>query len=119
MSENKHLAHPCSIDSTPTSANQEDHVSMAAHGAVRLARMNTNLTNIIAIELMCASSGIEFRAPLTSSNALQRVIDKLRSEVPVLAQDRYLATDIEKAAALVSDGQVLDSCQSISMPALT
>ena len=61
MSENKHLANPCSTDSTPTSANQEDHVSMAAHGARRLKRMNANLAHIIGIEALCASAGVEFR----------------------------------------------------------
>ena len=62
MSENKHLATPCSTDSTPTSANQEDHVSMAAHGAMRLGRMNRNLAHIVAVEALCAAQGIEFRA---------------------------------------------------------
>ena len=64
MSENKHLANPCSTDSTPTSANQEDHVSMAAHAARRLKKMNKNLNTIIGIELMCGAQGVEFRAPL-------------------------------------------------------
>ncbi len=64
MSENKHLANPCSTDSTPTSANQEDHVSMAAHGARRLMRMTPNLASILGVELLCASQGIECRAPL-------------------------------------------------------
>ncbi len=67
MSENKHLANPCSTDSTPTSANQEDHVSMAAHGARRLGRMCDNLEVILGVELMCAAQGIEFRAPLQTS----------------------------------------------------
>jgi len=74
MSENKHLANPCSTDSTPTSANQEDHVSMAAHGALRLSRMNNNLLNILAIELLCAARGIEFRGPLKTSAPLSSVI---------------------------------------------
>ena len=72
MSENKHLANPCSTDSTPTSANQEDHVSMAAHGARRLLRMNANLSRILGVEAMCAAQGVEFRAPLQTSAALQR-----------------------------------------------
>ncbi len=67
MSENKHLANPCSTDSTPTSANQEDHVSMAAHGARRLGRMCDNLEVILGIELLCAAQGVEFRAPLSTS----------------------------------------------------
>ena len=69
MSENKHLANPCSTDSTPTSANQEDHVSMAAHGARRLRRMVANLTRILGVELLCAAQGIGFRAPLKTSVA--------------------------------------------------
>ncbi|MEM9630244.1 MAG: histidine ammonia-lyase [Pseudomonadota bacterium] len=101
MSENKHLANPCSTDSTPTSANQEDHVSMAAHGARRLSRMNVNLSHILGVELLCAIEGIEHRAPLKTSPALQSIVDELRSHVPALKQDRYLAPDLEKAAELV------------------
>ena len=71
MSENKHLANPCSTDSTPTSANQEDHVSMAAHGARRLRRMSANLAHIVGIEAICAATGIEARAPLSTSAPLQ------------------------------------------------
>jgi histidine ammonia-lyase len=71
MSENKHLATPCSTDSTPTSANQEDHVSMAAHGARRLMRMNANLSVILGVEAMCAAQGIDFRAPLKTAPRLR------------------------------------------------
>ena len=101
MSENKHLAHPCSTDSTPTSANQEDHVSMAAHAARRLERMNANLTRIIGVELLCAAEGIEHRAPLQTSPALQKILRRLRRAVPPLTEDRYLAPDLERAAELV------------------
>ncbi len=104
MSENKHLANPCSTDSTPTSANQEDHVSMAAHGAVRLKRMNANLNGIIGVELMCAAQGIEFRAPLQTSPALQAVMVAIRAKVPALDQDRFLAADMDAAAAMVASG---------------
>ncbi|WP_298855392.1 histidine ammonia-lyase [uncultured Paracoccus sp.] len=104
MSENKHLATPCSTDSTPTSANQEDHVSMAAHGARRLKRMNANLSQILGIEAMCAAAGVEFRAPLATSAPLQAVIVTLRETVPPLAQDRYLAPDLVEAARLVREG---------------
>jgi histidine ammonia-lyase len=103
MSENKHLANPCSTDSTPTSANQEDHVSMAAHGARRLARMTANLNAILGIEAICAAQGIEQRAPLTTAPPLQRVITRLRQSVPSLQQDRYLAPDLRAAAACVAD----------------
>ena len=108
MSENKHLANPCSTDSTPTSANQEDHVSMAAHGARRLQRMNANLINILGIELLCAAQGVECRKPLKTSPALMRTIDTLREHVPSLRNDRYLADDIVAAAALV-DHSVLSN----------
>lgn len=107
MSENKHLATPCSTDSTPTSANQEDHVSMAAHGARRLRRMNANLAQILGIEALCAAAGVEFRAPLRSSAALQAVIAVLRQTVPPLDQDRYLAPDLAEAARLVRDGALV------------
>ncbi|MCL3883341.1 histidine ammonia-lyase [Marivita sp. GX14005] len=117
MSENKHLANPCVTDSTPTSANQEDHVSMAAHGAVRLSRMVANLERILGVELLCAAQGIEFRAPLTTSAPLQSVIAALRSEVARLGEDRYLAPDLERAAALVGSGAIV-AAATTSMPEL-
>ncbi|WP_075997348.1 histidine ammonia-lyase [Salaquimonas pukyongi] len=104
MSENKHLANPCSTDSTPTSANQEDHVSMAAHGARRLERMNRNLSVILAVEAMCAAQGIEFRAPLKTSLILQNVVNTLRKAVPAVGADRFMADDIQRVAELVSNG---------------
>ena len=110
MSENKHLANPCSTDSTPTSANQEDHVSMAAHGARRLKRMNENLNVIIGVELMCAAQGVEFRAPLTTSPVLQSALKLIRSEIATLKDDRFMAGDIAQAAALVAEGRVQGEC---------
>lgn len=107
MSENKHLAHPCSTDSTPTSANQEDHVSMAAHGARRLMRMADNLANILAVEFLCAAQGVEFRAPLKTSPMLAGAMAHLRASVPSLGDDRYMAPDIEEAAAMVKSGALL------------
>ena len=104
MSENKHLANPCSTDSTPTSANQEDHVSMAAHAARRLRRMNVNLNTIIGVELMCAAQGIEFRAPLQTSAPLATAMTEIRRVIPSLKEDRYQADDIAKASRLVADG---------------
>lgn len=112
MSENKHLANPCSTDSTPTSANQEDHVSMAAHGARRLLRMNDNLKNILAVELLCAAQGIEFRRPLVTSRALQSAIGKLRDHVERLTHDRYIATDMQVAAGLIVSGAIASSASS-------
>ena len=107
MSENKHLANPCSTDSTPTSANQEDHVSMAAHAARRLRKMNANLAVILGVEMICAAQGIEFRAPLRTSPALQRAMARIRADIPTLGQDRYLAPDITAAAALIARGGLI------------
>ncbi len=107
MSENKHLANPCVTDSTPTSANQEDHVSMAAHGARRLGPMARNLERILGVELLCAAQGIAFRAPLTTSAALARVVARLRAEVAPLDEDRYLAPDLERAAQMVRSGALI------------
>jgi histidine ammonia-lyase len=106
MSENKHLAHPTVIDSTPTSANQEDHVSMAAHGARRLGRMTENLARILGVELICAAQGVAFRTPVATSAPLSRVVARLRSDVAALQEDRYLADDLEAAARLVASGAV-------------
>ena len=107
FAENKHLANPCSTDSTPTSANQEDHVSMAAHAARRLARMNDNLAQIVGIELLTASQGIDLRAPLKTSAALAAVIAELRKHVPTLGADRYMAPDLAAASELIKSGKLL------------
>lgn len=109
MSENKHLANPCVTDSTPTSANQEDHVSMAAHGAFRLMRMAENLSVIQGIEALCAAQGIEARAPLQSSAALVSTVRELRKRVSKLEEDRVLAPDIEVIAAMVRSGDLLQA----------
>ena len=102
-----HLANPCTTDSTPTSANQEDHVSMAAHAARRLGRMNANLSNILGVEAICAAQGIEFRAPLKTSEPLQKAMARLRETVPALKEDRYLAPDLNAAAQLIRDGALV------------
>ena len=111
MSENKHLANPCSTDSTPTSANQEDHVSMAAHGARRLIRMNDNLTRIIAIELLCAAQGIEFRAPLRTSTPLNRAVSVIRAVSPALTEDREVTNDIEAVAECILDKSIVQATE--------
>jgi histidine ammonia-lyase len=113
MSENKHLANPCTTDSTPTSANQEDHVSMAAHAARRLVRMNANLNVIIGVEAMCGVQGIEFRTPLQTSTALQAAMAALRTKVATLAQDRYMAPSIEAAADMIATGTL---CGAVDLP---
>ena len=104
MSENKHLANPCSTDSTPTSANQEDHVSMAAHASRRLERMNGNLAAILGIEALCAAQGIEFRAPLKTSPPLQAAMARLRAVSASITTDRLLAPDIAAATELIISG---------------
>jgi histidine ammonia-lyase len=103
-SENKSLAHPASVDSLPTSANQEDHVSMATFAARRLQPMIANTAHILGIELLAAAQGIEFLRPLTSSPALEDAQALLRAACPPVDEDRYLAPDIERATALVSGG---------------
>ena len=117
MSENKHLAHATVTDSTPTSANQEDHVSMAAHGARRLGRMTENLNVILGVEALCAAQGVEFRAPLATSAPLQSVLARLRADIPRIIEDRFLAPDLAHAAALVANG-ALAGAAGIALPAL-
>ena len=118
MSENKHLAHPTVTDSTPTSANQEDHVSMAAHGARRLGPMIANLNVILGVEAMCATQGIEFRAPLRTSGPLAAVAARLRQDVETLGEDRYLAPDLEAAARLIGSGALATAC-GLTLPKLS
>jgi histidine ammonia-lyase len=118
MSENKHAAHPTVIDSTPTSANQEDHVSMAAHGARRLTPMNANLAVILGVEAICAAQGIDHRAPLRTSAPLQRTLAHLRQHVPALTDDRFMAPDLATAAALVANGS-LAAAADLPLPFLS
>jgi histidine ammonia-lyase len=107
VSENKILAHPASVDSIPTSAGFEDHVSMGVTGALKARTCLTNVEAVLAIELLCACQAIEFHRPLTSSPALEAACALVRSEVPTLDYDRRLAEDIARAQALVSSGRVL------------
>ena len=107
-SENKMLAHPASVDSIPTSANQEDHVSMACHGAYRLAQMTENLNGILALEWLAAAQGVEFHRPLAPSPALGEAIGRLRADVARLDQDRYFAPDIAAAKRLIATGALAE-----------
>lgn len=118
MSENKHLANPCTTDSTPTSANQEDHVSMACHGARRLLQMTDNLAAIVGIEALAGAQGVELRAPLRTSAELQKAIAIIRAAAPALEEDRYMAPDLAAAAALVADGTLAASVSAGLLPAL-
>ncbi|MBU2959307.1 histidine ammonia-lyase [Citreicella sp. C3M06] len=109
MSENKQLSHPASVDSTPTSANQEDHVSMACHGARRLLQMTQNLFHIIGIEALTGAQGVELRGPLTTSAPLCAAITVLREDVAAIVNDRLMAPDLEAAAELVHSGKLARS----------
>lgn len=106
VSENKQRAYPASVDSIPTSANQEDHVSMAAHGARRLIGMADNLANIIGIEYLAAAQGCDFQLPLRSSETLEAARALLRAEVPTLDEDRYFHPDMAAATRLITSGAV-------------
>jgi histidine ammonia-lyase len=95
VAENRMLAHPASVDTVPTSANQEDHVSMATHGARRLLDMAENAASVVAIELLAAAQGLDFRRPLKSSAPLERAAREIRALVRPYERDRYFAPDIE------------------------
>jgi histidine ammonia-lyase len=107
VSENKSMAFPASVDSIPTSANQEDHVSMAAHAARRLVDMADNCGTVIGIELLVAAQGCDFHAPLRSSPPLEAVRALLRRDVPHLDEDRSLHPDQQVATRLVRSGAVV------------
>ncbi|HEV2546533.1 MAG TPA: histidine ammonia-lyase [Stellaceae bacterium] len=116
--ENKQRAFPASVDSIPTSANQEDHVAMAAHGARRLLAMAENAVQIVAIELLAAAQGCDFHAPLLSSAPLEAVRALLRRHVPPLDHDRFLAPDIAAAAALVRAGDIAAAAGEKLLPTI-
>ena len=112
-SENKSLAHPASVDSLPTSANQEDHVSMATFAARRLLEMCANTRGIVAIEWLAAAQGVDFHAPLRTSTPLHAVRDALRERVPFYGEDRYFAPDITAATALLEAGALRDTAAKL------
>ena len=113
VAENKTIATPCSVDSIPTSANQEDHVSMATHGARRLRRMVDNAAAVVGIELLAAAQGIDFHRPARSSTSLEQVHAGIRGEVPFYAADRYFAPDIRAAQSWVNAGRFSPLVQRI------
>jgi histidine ammonia-lyase len=106
-SENKSYAHPASVDSLPTSANQEDHVSMATFAARRLTPMAENVRGILAIELLAAAQGLEFRRPLRSSAPIERAHTLLRRRVTFYERDRYFAPDIAAARDVIADPELI------------
>jgi histidine ammonia-lyase len=119
VAENKQRAAPASVDSIPTSANQEDHVSMSAHAARRLLPIARNLAHILGIELLAACQGCDFHAPLTSSASLEAVRRLVRDRVPHLTDDRFMAPDIEAATALVRSGALVRGLEAVLPEAWT
>ncbi len=109
VSENKQRAYPASVDSIPTSANQEDHVSMAAHGARRLPEMVENACGVVGIELLAAAQGCDFHRPLATSKPLEAVRGLVRRGVPHLDEDRYFHPDLQQAIALVAGGALVET----------
>jgi histidine ammonia-lyase len=112
-SENKSLAHPASVDSLPTSANQEDHVSMATTAALRLQRMAENTAGIVAIELLAAAQGVEFHRPQRSSAPLEAVLARVRSVSARFERDRPLSGDIQTLRTMILDGQFVGPVAAI------
>jgi histidine ammonia-lyase len=111
VSENKSLAHPASVDTIPTSAGQEDHVSMATHGALKAARIVRNAAGVVAIELLAAAQGADFHAPLKSAPALEAVRAAIRERVPHYAADRYLADELAWTRDRVLEGAFIGALQ--------
>jgi len=107
VSENKVLAHPASVDSIPSSAGREDHVSMGATAALKLARIHDHVRTVLAIELLCAAQGLDLRRPLTSTRPLEAVHAAIRTSVPKMERDRPLSPDIAAVRALIDDGTIL------------
>ena len=118
VSENKQKAYPASVDSIPTSANQEDHVSMAAHGARRLLGMAENAQTVIGIELLAAAQGCDFHLGLSSSTALEAVRSLVRGQVPPLVDDRHIHPDLQAAIGLVRSHAAIDAAGAVKLPGL-
>ncbi|ACV26945.1 histidine ammonia-lyase [Kangiella koreensis] len=117
-SENKTLAHPASVDSLPTSANQEDHVSMATFAARRLRDMNFNTAGVIAVELLSAAQGIDFRAPLKTSPRLKKAYDLVREKVSYYEKDRHFGPDIEVIKGLIDQGVFNEMVDELELPSI-
>jgi len=111
VSENKILAHPASVDSIPSSANREDHVSMGAHAALKLRQIQDNVRNVLAVEFLCAAQGLDLRSPLRSSPEIERVRTCIRSHVPPMMEDRIVHTDINKIRSLIDNGDLLKAIE--------
>ncbi|MEZ4404666.1 MAG: histidine ammonia-lyase [Kofleriaceae bacterium] len=107
VSENKVLAHPASVDSIPSSAGREDHVSMGAHAALKLAQIHDHVRTVLAIELLCAAQGLDLRRPLTSTPPIEAVHAVIRAKVPAMMVDRPISPDIAAVRALIDDGSLV------------
>lgn len=116
VSESKVLSHPASVDSIPTSANKEDHVSMGYHAARKLVQVTRNLENILAIELLCAAQAIDFRKPVSPSAATGAALNLLRNGVPGWTEDRLMHRDIVLAAELIHSGRIVSAVESQTGP---
>ena len=116
VSENKVLAHPASVDSIPTSGNQEDHVSMGWTAGLKLRRVVGNVRRALAIEALCAAQAIDLRAPLRPGSAVAAVLDRVREQVPALDEDRYLAPDLAALERLVADGTLVAAAEEVAGP---
>jgi histidine ammonia-lyase len=109
VSENKVQAHPASVDSIPTSANQEDHVSMGSVSALKLGRVLENARHVVAIEALCAAQALDFKAPLVAGKGSRAAHLRIRASVPTLTQDRILSDDVKAVARLLADGALRDA----------
>lgn len=113
VSENKVLAHPSSVDSIPTSANQEDHVSMGTIGARKMRKMLTNVENVMSVELLTAAQAIEFRDTDKLAPGTRAAYELIRSEVPALSEDRYLAPEMHKMQEMIHSGQIIEAVEEV------
>jgi histidine ammonia-lyase len=111
VAENKVLAHPASVDTIPTSGNQEDHVSMGWGAGLKLNQILGNARKVVAIEILCAAQGIEYRSPLLPAPGTAAIVGLVRAHVPPLSEDRSLTDEIEAVAALIADGSVASAVE--------
>jgi histidine ammonia-lyase len=118
VSDCKVLAHPASVDSIPTSGNQEDHVSMGWTAGLKLRKVVANVRRTVAIEALCAAQAIDLRAPLVPGPAVAAVMERLRRDVARLDEDRYLAPDMAAVERLVVNGELVAAARSV-VPTLT
>jgi histidine ammonia-lyase len=113
VSENKVLSHPSSVDSIPTSANKEDHVSMGTFAARKAAEIMRNLETVLAIELICACQALDMRSPVKPAKATAAVLDLVRQRIPFTKDDRFMQKDINQAKNLIQNGLVVSECEKV------